>query len=304
MSDLIVQNGTVSSVVTRRLTLTAEERVVLAQKRWLPQSHKELADLFEPFKQAFLHYSVRDCQARYHHYAFRRALHFCGKLMLEFDCTYWAFEWERLRTWKREMLEREQHRSKVWHYEREDCWQQVTTTLFFLGVIPYSEEIHQTYHRVLAEKWLGKERARAISERFMSAALNVGYKDQVTLHKWVTSALLSTLVLAKKTDLAELTKADLDNWRQQTQRSKRVANASVARIQKVLAALGYLKDAPARRPSIDPPNIFTWGRTAPAMQQTFERFLTDLRTVRAAATVNSYRVSLRRFGDWLGEHDP
>lgn len=224
--------------------------------------------------------------------------------MLEFDCTYWAFEWERLRAWKRELLEREKQRSKIWHWRQEDNWQLVTSTLFFLGVIPYSEEIHKTYHCVLAEKWLGKERAREISERFMAAALNVGYKDKITLHKCVTSALLSMLVLSKKTDPAELTQADLENWRRHTQRSKRVANASVARIQKVLAAMGYLPDAATCRPSTDPPNIFTWGRTAPAMQQTFERFLADLRTVRAPATVTGYRVTLRRFGDWLGEHDP
>src|SRR5262249_52590612 len=124
------------------------------------------------------------------------------------------------------------------------------------------------------------------------------------LRKNVTSALLSTLVLAKKTSFAELTRADLDNWLNHTQRSKRVANASFVRMEKVLRAMGHLQDAAARRPSIDQPNLFTWGGTAPAIAQTFERFLADLRTVRAPATVCSYRVSLRRFGDWLGEQEP
>lgn len=304
MNELAVQSKIAGGVVARRLTITDKERRVLAQKRWSPQSHQALADLFEPFKQAFLSYTVRDRQARYHHYAFNRALHFCGKLMLKFDCTYWAFEWERLRTWKREQREREKHRSQIWQGKQEENWQLVTSTLFFLGVIPYSEEIHQTYHRVLAEKWLGKERARAITERFMNAALSVGYTDKVTLHKCVTSALLSTLVLARKTDLAELTSADLENWRNHTQRSPRVVNASIARIKKVLQAMGYLQDATTRAPATDAPKLFTWGRTAPAIVQTFERFLADLRTVRAAGTVGSYRVSLRRFGDWLGEQQP
>jgi len=120
MSDFTVQNGIEVGVVARRLTITDEERQVLAQNRWLPKSHQELEDMFEPFRQAFLRYAVRNCQARYHHYAFSRALHFCGKLMLEFDCTYWAFEWERLRIWKREMLEREKHRSKIWQGSRRE----------------------------------------------------------------------------------------------------------------------------------------------------------------------------------------
>lgn len=304
MTDTIRQNETVASSAPRRLTLTDEERRVLAQPRWLPAAHEQLAELFQPFKEAFLQYAVRNHQARYHHYAYRRALHYCAQLMLAFDCTYWAFEWDRLLAWKREMLEREKDRSKIWHWEREDRWQLVTATLFFLGVLPYSEEIHKTYHRVLAEKWLGKERAKLIADRFMAAALNAGYKDQRTLHKCVTSALLSTLVLAKKTDIADLTKADLENWQAHTGRSKRVASASVTRIQKVLASMGYLGGESPRLTSIESPNVFTWGRTAPVIAQTFERFLSDLQTVRAPATVNSYRVCLRRFGDWLGEYDP
>lgn len=65
MSGLIIQNAVEVSaeeviVAVRRLTITAAERQVLAQKRWLPKSHKELADLFAPFKQAFLQYAVRN----------------------------------------------------------------------------------------------------------------------------------------------------------------------------------------------------------------------------------------------------
>ncbi|MBL0239501.1 MAG: hypothetical protein IPQ00_02840 [Chloracidobacterium sp.] len=138
----------------------------------------------------------------------------------------------------------------------------------------------------------------------MTAALNVGYKDKVTLHKCVTSALLAMLVLAKKTDLSELTKVDIENWRNFTKRSKRVANASVIRIEKVLRAMGYLKDAPPSRFLPDPSRHYSWGRTAPQIQETFTRFLADFQTVRAAGTVQGYRIFLRRFGDWLGEYDP
>ena len=197
MSTPISPNRPELDFTAHRLTLTDKERQLLATKRWDAKEKQQIAELFDPFKKAFVHYCVRNRQARYHHYAFSEALHFCGKLMLEFDCTYWGFEWERLRAWKSEMLEREKDRSKVWHWNQEDKWHLVASTLFFLGIIPYSEEIHKTFHRVLAEKWLGKDRARKISERFMTAALNVGYKDKVTLHKCVTSALLAMLVLAK-----------------------------------------------------------------------------------------------------------
>ncbi len=303
MSTPISPNKPELNFTAQRLTLTDKERQLLATKRWDAKEKQQIAELFDPFKKAFVHYCVRNRQARYHHYAFSEALHFCGKLMLEFDCTYWGFEWERLRAWKSEMLEREKDRSKVWHWNQEDKWHLVASTLFFLGIIPYSEEIHKTFHRVLAEKWLGKDRARKICERFMTAALNVGYKDKVTLHKCVTSALLAMLVLAKKTDLSGLTKVDIENWRTFTKRSKRVANASIIRIEKVLRAMGYLKDTPPSRLPDPSPN-FTWGRTASQIQETFTRFLADLQTVRAPGTVQSYRVSLRRFGDWLGEYDP
>ncbi|MBK7804245.1 MAG: site-specific integrase [Chloracidobacterium sp.] len=304
MSTPISPNRPELDFTAHRLTLTDKERQLLATKRWDAKEKQQIAELFDPFKKAFVHYCVRNRQARYHHYAFSEALHFCGKLMLEFDCTYWGFEWERLRAWKSEMLEREKDRSKVWHWNQEDKWHLVASTLFFLGIIPYSEEIHKTFHRVLAEKWLGKDRARKISERFMTAALNVGYKDKVTLHKCVTSALLAMLVLAKKTDLSELTKVDIENWRNFTKRSKRVANASVIRIEKVLRAMGYLKDAPPSRFLPDPSRHYSWGRTAPQIQETFTRFLADFQTVRAAGTVQGYRIFLRRFGDWLGEYDP
>ena len=106
--------------IERRLTLTKQERQVLTMQRWDVKEKQQIAELFDPFEQTFLLYDVRDRRARYHHYAFSKALHFCAELMLEFDCTYWGFEWERLLTWKSEMLEREKDRSKVWHENQED----------------------------------------------------------------------------------------------------------------------------------------------------------------------------------------
>lgn len=122
--------------IERRLTLTKQERQVLAMQRWDVKEKQQIAELFDPFEQTFLLYDVRDRQARYHHYAFSKALHFCAELMLEFDCTYWGFEWGRLLAWKSEMLDREKDRSKVWHQNQEDKWHLVTSTLFFLGIIP------------------------------------------------------------------------------------------------------------------------------------------------------------------------
>ncbi|MBL0239502.1 MAG: hypothetical protein IPQ00_02845 [Chloracidobacterium sp.] len=107
MSTPISPNRPELDFTAHRLTLTDKERQLLATKRWDAKEKQQIAELFDPFKKAFVHYCVRNRQARYHHYAFSEALHFCGKLLLAFDCTYWGFEWERLRAWKSEMLERE-----------------------------------------------------------------------------------------------------------------------------------------------------------------------------------------------------
>jgi integrase/recombinase XerD len=48
----------------------------------------------------------------------------------------------------------------------------------------------------------------------------------------------------------------------------------------------------------------TWGRTAPPIAATFQRFLADWKTTRRPTTLQTYTRSLRRFGDWLAEYDP
>src|SRR5262247_168702 len=151
----------------RRLMLTDEERRILAHERFWPSDLRLLADLFQPFEQAFRQYTARGYAASYHQHNLSRARPFCALLMLTFDCTYWGFDWECLLTWKQATLVREGARSKSWRYILEGDWSLVTATLFFLGVLPYNEAIYSRERRGLANQWLGKERAQEIAEHFM-----------------------------------------------------------------------------------------------------------------------------------------
>ncbi len=293
-----------SQVAARRLTLTDEERRILSKFRYEASDRQALAELHQPFNEAFYRYNAQGRPRTHYMNDLYRAFRSCAQMMLDLDCTYWAFDWERLLAWKDETFKREAGRTKVWRYVFEDRWSLATSTLFFLGALPYNEAIHSTYHRMLAEKWLGKERAREISARFMETATAIGYKDQRTLYKNGSGVLLAVLVYAGKTNLADITKADLEGWQSQTRRSTRVARASVTCIQKVLAAMGYLQGESPRLTALQWGEQSYWGRTAPAVVVTFERFLADLKTIREAGTVSTYRVCLRRFGDWLSEYDP
>lgn len=293
-----------TQAAVRRFTLTDEERRILSKDRYEAADRQALAELHQPFAEAFHRYNAQGRPRTQYMNDLYRAFRSCAQMMLDLDCTYWAFDWERLLAWKRETFAREAGRTKVWRYVLEDRWSLATSTLFFLGALPYNEAIHSTYHRVLAEKWLGKERAREIAAWFIKAALSIGYQDQRTLHKNGSGVLLSVLVYAKKSEVADLTKVDLEGWQAQTRRSQRVARASVTCIQKVLAAMGHLGGEGPRLTALQWPEKCYWGRTPPAVIATFERFLADIKTIREPATVNTYRVCLRRFGDWLGEYDP
>lgn len=289
-----------------RFELTAEERILLAKDRYEAKDRKALSRLYDPFAGAFFDYTARGYSEHFKQANLGKAFRFCAHLMLELDGSYWAFNWQRLLEWRAAALEtaKAANCSKVWHWDFSNRWSLTTSTLFFLGALPYNEAIYQTHHRVLAEKWLGAERANEISEQFVQTALSIGYKDKKTLYRNGSGVLLSVLVYTGKRDAAELTKVDLENWQAQTNRSKRVARASVTCIQRVLAAMNNLGGEAPRLTGLKPPEKFGWGRTASQIVATFERFLADLLTIRASGTVNTYRVSLRRFGDWLGESFP
>lgn len=295
-----------SSPAVSRFKLTDEERVLLAKERFETKERQALARLYDPFAAAFFEYTAHGFAERYKQANLCNAFRFCARLMLELGCSYWAFEWQRLLEWREAAystaVTANHSKARLWDFTNR--WSLATSTLFFLGALPYNEAIFQTQHRVLAEKWLGAEAARQISERFVETALSIGYKDKKTLHKNGSGVLLSVLVYTGKRDPAQLTKADLEGWQAQTGRSRRVARASVTCIQLVLAAMNNLGGEAPRLTGLKPPEKFGWGRTAPQIVATFERFLADMLTIRAPGTVNTYRVSLRRFGDWLGETFP
>ncbi len=293
-----------STGLVRPDTLTAAQRQALNERFYRGSVWEILSSLWAPYQQAFVRWTMAQSSDPSRTHALHESMHLCGQMMLDLDCTYWAFTWERILDWKVRMLAHEEDHPPTWRHAWETKWTRVTSTLFFLGVLPYSEQIHRTYHRELAEKWLGPERAREIEGAFLAAALAMGYKHERQLRKQGASVLLTVLVATGKTDLATLTKADLEQWQAQTGRSKRVARASVTCIQHVLAAMGYLGGETPR--TVDKPGSlsFTWASAAPEIGRTFERFLADLVTVRRPGTVGSYKVALRRFGDWLGTYDP
>lgn len=295
-----------SSPAVSRFELTDEERVLLAKERFEKQERQALARLYDPFAAAFYEHTAHGFAEPYKPANLCKAFRFCARLMIELDSSYWAFDWQRLLEWREtaylSAVAANRSKARLWDFTNR--WSLCTSTLFFLGAIPYNEAIFQKQHRVFAEKWLGAESARRISERFVETALSIGYRDKKTLHKNGSSVLLSVLVYAEKRDPAELTKADLEGWQAQTGRCLRVARASVTCIQRVLAAMNNLGGEAPRVTGKKSSLTFVWGRTAPQMIAAFERFLADMLTIRAAETVNTYRVSLRRFGDWLGECYP
>jgi integrase len=181
----------------------------------------------------------------------------------------------------------------------------VTATLYFLGALPYNEALYRNNYHFLPRRWLGRERARQIADDFVATALTIGYRNERQARKWGATTLLHLLAFTRKTDPAALTAADLEDWEQRpTDRSVRVTRAGVTCVQRVLAARGHPGGEPPRDAGGPARTSFGWGRAAPAIIDTCTRFLADLGTVRSPGTVESYRVALRRFGDWLGESDP
>ena len=281
--------------------LTDQHRIVFAKRKILATDRESVADLWEPFRDAYVTH-VRPAETAQS--ALLQAFRHCAQAMLALDCPYWAFTWDGLLAWR----STEQARQAAWPTGRrriwDQFWREMTATLFFLDILPYRETIYQHYHKELARKWLGEEHSAEIEERFVAVARSIGYQYEREVRKNGVSVLLAVMVAAGKRNLAEVTKADFATWEAHTTRSRHVASSGVTMAQRVLAAMGHLQGEPPRPLGGPSRERFTWGRTAPAIVATFERFLADFATTRRPGTVDTYHGALRRFGDWLGEFDP
>jgi integrase len=285
----------------RPLTLTEHDRLILAQRRIRKGDRESLPDLWEPFRDVYL---ARVRPTDQTHQFLWRAFRFCARMMLGLDCTYWAFTWDRLLPWREDEKAGALHRPPIWHRQWDQCWTEVTATLFFLDSLPYRETIYQQYHQELARKWLGEGPATAIAERFVQVAGTIGYQHERQVRKNGVSVLLAVMLASGKRDLADLHKADFEAWEARTGRSPRVATSGVTMAERILGAMGYLVGESPRALGGPSRARFCWGRTAPLIVATFERFLADLGATRRPGTVATYQAYLRRFGDWLGTVDP
>ena len=100
-----------------------------------------------------------------------------------------------------------------WRNNWQARWTEVTATLFFLEVLPYSEEIYRANHMELAYKWLGKEVVQAIQERFVDMALTIGDRYPRQALKNGAAVVLMVLTANRSTDLASISRADLEAWK-------------------------------------------------------------------------------------------
>ena len=285
---------------SRPTVLTEQDRAVLAKGKITRCDRAMVPHLWDPFRDAYLA-QVRQLQPP--EQDLWRAFRSCAHMMLALDRPYWAFTWEQILTWRDESRPNAADTLDIQRRQWDQCWADVTATLFFLDVLPYREAVYQQHHGALARKWLGEEQVRKIEERFLKTAHAIGYRYERQVLRRGVSILLSVLGAAGKRDLADLTRADLEAWEHCTGRSSRVASSGVTMAERVLAAMGYLQGEAPRSAGGPSRTRFTWGRTAPAIVATFERFLDDLRSTRRPGTVQTYVSVLRRFGDWLGEFD-
>ena len=134
---------------TRPVTLTDVERVIFGKPTIRAWDRAAVAQLWEPFRD---HYRERVRPLDWREQGLFRAFRFCAGMMLALDCTYWAFTWDQILTWRADVKARELGRSAIWQRQWDQSWTEVTTTLFFQGVLPYREDIHKHYHRELAAK--------------------------------------------------------------------------------------------------------------------------------------------------------
>jgi integrase len=301
------ETGAIGQVEKRSLELTAEERAALAKRRFSAQDRAVVAHLLGPFERTLRNHVLeewRSASPRYVKWSCEVANHFLARMMVSLGRTYWAFDWDSLLSWRRAVLAQNAERSRDWHQRWAKWWRRVTQSLFFLGAIPYHEAMCPSSNRRLAQRWIGRREALELEARFLATAKRIGYWNERQLKKTVVGALFGAMLFAGKKDATTLKKEDLESWQAWTDRSERVARESITCIQRVLAAMGHLENEPPRRSGRAPNPRFNWGRTALRIAETFERFLSDMSTVREPSTVRNYRCTLRRFGDWLGEEFP
>lgn len=291
-------------VADRSHTLTDHDREILGKSRIRKWDREALPHLWDAFGEAYFAHVRALKPTRPEQNAAWSAFRFCAQMMLALDCTYWAFTWDQLLAWRTEVKAREADRPSLWHKVWNQHWTEVTATLFFLGILPYREDIYRVYHMELARKWIGEDRAREIETHFVETARSIGYAYETQVRKNGVSVLLAVMLAAGKRNLEDVTKADFAAWETHTGRSPRVASAGVTMAQRVLASMGYLRGEAPRPIGGASRAHFTWGRTASAIVVTFERFLGDFGATRRPGTRATYVANLRRFGDWLGEFDP
>lgn len=198
----------VVTAAARPFKLTAADRRVIARDRYSRADRARVTHLLEPYEEVFRRHVARDSAAGESHRLWR-SFRLCAQAMLDLDCTYWAFTWERLLAW-REMQERSHtDRSPGWWQNWHTRWTEVTATLFFLEVLPYREEIYRANHMELAYKWLGRDAALAIQERFVEMGRAIGYRHGRQLLGRGAAVVLTVLTAKRSTDLAGITRADL-----------------------------------------------------------------------------------------------
>jgi hypothetical protein len=162
----------------RLFELTRYDRGHLSKGRFTAPVRRKLSHLWLPYEAAFWQYTRRDSTAKQAclDATLWRSFHLCCQMMHDLDCTYWGFTWDRLLAWRADVQRREGARPAGWWTSWTGKWCEVTTTLFFLGALPYSDEIFRQNQRELADKWFGKANAQAIEDRFVAMTKGIGYR--------------------------------------------------------------------------------------------------------------------------------
>ncbi len=287
---------------SRRTTLTPEERQALHKERYLAKSQRILAWLEKPFMTVL---TIRVMGVRDTHYARRQSQEvflLCRQMMRDLDMTYWGFTWELLLRWCNAW---EQSLASCSLHTRERVrgrWTPVTKTLLLMDILPYSEHICQVKHTEPAILWLGEELAAAVQEVFLTTGQKIGYYGPRL--RYLASIMLCVMALARKRSLAEITPADLRAWKAQTTRPGQEIRDCAIPISRIMVAMGHWTEEQMARSQLCGRGWFNWGATRPKITQTFQRFLDDIASIYRPNTWGRYRIALRRFGDWLGNHYP